>query len=249
MLDFGSPFENYNKYSFLNEADDDNNQDQAADNNADNDQGDATPADDTATDNNDTEINTDDSAGDDDFNIDSSDNAPADDDTGTDTGGGDTGSSGGDGGDGSEAGVDTAAKKRDREIFDTLSPEEQKLKMVKLKELYMKLYSRCGQIIEKYDSLGVRYEDLVEPIKNSINALYSLKDTISSYLLYLFDSKSYIENDIMFNRFLVAMNQIKLITKEMRDSHKEEIDAVKSNTPLNDKDIEREKSTPNINKD
>ena len=120
--------------------------------------------------------------------------------------------------------------------------------MVKLKELYMKLYSRCGQIIEKYDSLGVRYEDLVEPIKNSINALYSLKDTISSYLLYLFDSKSYIENDIMFNRFLVAMNQIKLITKDMRDTHKEEIEAVKTNTPLNDKDIEKEKSTPNINK-
>jgi hypothetical protein len=53
----------------------------------------------------------------------------------------------------------------------------------------------------------------------------------------------------MFNRFLVAMNQIKLITKDMRDSHKEEIDAVKSNTPLNDKDIEKEKSTPNTNND
>ena len=249
MLDFGSPFENYNKSIFL-EADDDNNQDQAADQNTE------APTDDAGGDNANQDDNADDTAKDEDFDIDADDNIGGDDAGGGDTGdtgsadsGGDSGGDAGGDSDGSEAGVDTAAKKRDREIFDSLSPEEQKLKMVKLKELYMKLYSRCGQIIEKYDSLGVHYEDLTTPIKNSINALYSLKDTISSYLLYLFDSKSYIENDIMFNRFLVAMNQIKLITKDMRDSHKEEIDAVKSNTPLNDKDIEKEKSTPNINKD
>ena len=44
MLDFGSPFENYNKSIFL-EADDDNNQDQTADQNAE------APADDAGGDN------------------------------------------------------------------------------------------------------------------------------------------------------------------------------------------------------
>jgi hypothetical protein len=240
MFDFGSPFEKYNKSIFL-EAEDDNNQQQ--DDTA-NDQTDA-PADDADTGDNNTEPT------DSDFDIDTTDDTATGDNM--DAGGGDDNSdnnndSSNNSG-GSEAAVDTPAKKRDREIFDSLSAEEQKLKTVKLKELFMKLYSRCGQIIEKYDSLGVRYEDLTEPIKNSVNALYSLKDTISSYLLYLFDSKTYLENDIMFNRFLVAMNQIKLITKDMRDSHKEEIDAVKSNTPLNDKDIEKEKNTPNTNND
>ena len=242
-MDFGSPFESYNKYFYLKEADDDNNQDQQQQDENNDTNNEEAPAEDN-TNNNDT-------GGDDDFNIDATDDIGGDNDIGA---GDDNSDNTSDSGDstadgGSEAAVDTAAKKRDREIFDTLSPEEQKLKTVKLKELYMKLYSRCSQIIEKYDSLGVRYEDLVEPIKNSINALYSLKDTVSSYLLYLFDSKSYIENDIMFNRFLVAMNQIKLITKDMRDTHKEEIEAVKSNTPLNDKDIEKEKTNTNINKD
>jgi hypothetical protein len=241
MFDFGSPFEKYNKSIFL-EAEDDNNQQQ--DDTA-NDQPDA-PADNADTGDNNAEPT------DSDFDIDTTDDTATDDnmDAGggednTDNNNNDSSNNSG----GSEAAVDTPAKKRDREIFDSLSAEEQKLKTVKLKELFMKLYARCGQIIEKYDSLGVRYEDLTEPIKNSVNALYSLKDTISSYLLYLFDSKTYLENDIMFNRFLVAMNQIKLITKDMRDSHKEEIDAVKSNTPLNDKDIEKEKSTPNTNND
>ena len=116
------------------------------------------------------------------------------------------------------------------------------MKTVKLKELYMKLYSRCDQIIEKYDTLGVEYEDLMEPIKHSLGALYSIKENISYWLLYLFDSKSYMENDIMFNRLLVAMNQIKMITKAMRDSHSKEIEDTKNNKPLNAKDIEKEKS-------
>jgi hypothetical protein len=125
-----------------------------------------------------------------------------------------------------EANVDNAAKRKDREIFDTLSPEEQKIKTVKLKELFMDLYNRCEQIVEKLDSIGVDYEDLGSPINKSIETLFSLKQMISTYLLYLFDSKSYIENDITFNRFLTALNQIKLITKDMRDSHKEDIDSV-----------------------
>jgi hypothetical protein len=40
---------------------------------------------------------------------------------------------------------------------------------------------------------------------------------------------------------LATMNRIKLITKDMRDSHKKEIDD-SNQSPLNDKDVEREKS-------
>ena len=161
----------------------------------------------------------------DDFTIDASDDGL--DDTG-DSGGGDTtgGDTGGnnDSGVANDANVDNAAKKKDREIFDSLSPQEQKVKTVKLNELLMDLYNRCDQIMEKYNNIGVEYEDLGVPINKSIEALYSLKQMISTYLLYLFDSKSYVENDIQFNRFLTALNQIKLITKDMKDAHKDEIE-------------------------
>ena len=163
----------------------------------------------------------------DDFTIDASDDSIDDDmGGGEDTGGGDSG------GDNTSpetqnVDVDNAAKKKDREIFDSLSPQEQKIKTVKLKELFMDLYNRCDQIMDKYDNIGVDYEDLGLPIHKSIEALYGLKQMISTYLLYLFDSKSYIENDIQFNRFLTALNQIKLISKDMRDAHADEIEKVK----------------------
>lgn len=161
----------------------------------------------------------------DDFTIDASDDGLDDmgetDNTGEDTG--DTGSSP----ETQEADVDNAAKRKDREIFDTLSPQEQKIKTVKLKELFMDLYNRCDQIIDKLNSIGADYEDLGSPIHKSVETLCALKEMISTYLLYLFDSKSYIENDITFNRFLTALNQIKLVTKDMRDAHKDEIELQK----------------------
>lgn len=245
-MNFGSPL-----LDFLNEAPGDDNQgnDQnatpPADNNdADTDEGfQQAPDDNGNNDNNADQGNQDTTTNEDndDFNIDAEDTGG--DDTGdaggdTDNAGDTSGNAGQQQGASGEANVDTAAKKKDREIFDTLSPEEQKIKTVKLKELYIKLYSRCDQVIEKFNTLGVEYEDLIDPIKNTLAALYSIKESIAYWLLYLFDSKNYIENDIMFNRYLTAMNQIKLITKSMIDSHKKEIEDVKNNKPLNDKDLE-----------
>ena len=161
---------------------------------------------------------------------------------GGDTGGG---TGGGDSADGAnpESQVDPNSenKKKDRELFDSLSLQEQKVKTVEQKKLYMDLYDRCEQLAEKYDILGVEYEDIAEPIAKSLKALFDLKTEISTYLLYLFDSNTYYTNDIQFNQFLVALNRIRLVSDEMVRKHKEEIDAVKAATPLNTKDIEREK--------
>lgn len=188
----------------------------------------------------------DDTANEDDTNLDIDANDDLGNDDGGDAGGGDTSSttsssSGSGESPETKVDVDNKDKKKDRKIFATLSPQEQKIKTIKLKQLFMSLYDRCEQIIDKYDALGIEYEDLIVPIQKSLAALYATKEMISTYLLYLFDSKSYEENDIMFNRMLATMNRIKLITKDMRDSHKKEIDD-SNQSPLNNKDVEREKS-------
>lgn len=222
-FDFSSPFERISPVLSLHEAPEDENPDTPDDG------FEEAPADeggeDTAT-----EDNTDDTANEDndDFNIDA-----GDDDITDDTGGEDT-TTGGDAGGGennspeAQVDVDNEAKRKDREIFDTLSPQEQKIKTVKLKQLFMDLYNRCDQIIDKYNSLGIDYEDLGEPVHKCVDTLYDLKQMISTYLLYLFDSKSYFENDIKFNEFLVVMNKIKMIAKDMKNAHKDEIEAAKT---------------------
>lgn len=224
MIDFDSPFERKSTVlNFLHEAPED--QVPTVDTGAGDDAGgdapdegfEAAPADDTG-DNNDNQDDTAANEDNDDFTIDADDTGM---DDGEDTGGG---NEGGENNSAADAEVDNEAKRKDREIFDTLSPQEQKIKTVKLKELFMDLYNRCDQISDKLNSIGVDYEDLGSPIHKSVETLYSLKEMISTYLLYMFDSKSYIENDITFNRFLTALNQIKLVTKDMRNAHKDDID-------------------------
>lgn len=233
-IDFGSPFErksvvlnitevskHQSKFDFediLHEAPEDEN----ADPNAPDEGFEEAPADagnDNADDNTANEDN-------EDFNIDAT-----DDNLGDDLGGGDTETGGNTEGNGespeAQVDVDNEAKQKDREIFDTLSPQEQKIKTIQLKKLYMDLYTRCDQIIDKYNTLGVDYEDLGEPVHRCVDIIYNLKQMISTYLLYLFDSKSYFENDIKFNEFLVVLNKIKAITKDMKNAHIEDIEATK----------------------
>ena len=227
-IDFSSPFERQSSVlRFLQEAPED--EAGAAPEDEGFEEAPANAEANTGTDNTATEEDTPANEDNDDFTIDASDDGI--DDT---EGGGDTGGTEGDNSspETQNVDVDNAAKKKDREIFDSLSPQEQKIKTVKLKELFMDLYNRCDQIMDKYDNIGVDYEDLGLPIHKSIEALYGLKQMISTYLLYLFDSKSYIENDIQFNRFLTALNQIKLISKDMRDAHADEIE--KANKSDND---------------
>lgn len=151
-------------------------------------------------------------------------------------GGGENSSSSSSGGDGNgdpNASVDTEAKKKDRQLFDSLTPQEQKLKTLELKRLYMDLYDNCEQISEKFEILGVEFDQLSPSITSVISNLFNLKNMISTHLLYLFDAKTYYENDVQFNQYLLALNKIKLVTDEMTKQYKEEIQTQKEYIPAN----------------
>lgn len=158
----------------------------------------------------------DENADNDDFSIDAE---PDEDGEGDDTGGDDTESdSGGGGGTGDGGPIDNEDTERDKELFSDLSPQEMKQKILKLKQLYMELYSNCNYIIEKLNSSNTPYEELNVQIKKALSTLFNLKQMISDYLLQSFDSKSYMENDIMFNHYLSVLNSVKKLTQEIDKS-------------------------------
>lgn len=156
-----------------------------------------------------------------DFNIDASDDIG--DDTGSDNTEDSSSSGSSSSSDDNPTEIDNEAKKKDRELYDSLSPQEQKVKNIILRKQFMDLYDRCGQIVDKYDETASEYDEMIEPIKKCILALYNIREMISTYLLYMFDANSYIQNDIMFNRYLTALNAIKAVTLDLRNSQKEAI--------------------------
>ena len=164
-----------------------------------------------------------DAGGDDEFNID----ADADIDTGDDAGG-DTGGGGGGGTSVTpeeEEPVDNEDTRRDKELYDSLSPQEQKERNIQLKTLFFRLYSNCDYVIDKLNNISdADLEEYGVQVRKTLSMLFDLKQMVSDYATKLYDSKSYIENDIMFNRYLSILNTVKNITSDIRKSYKTEED-------------------------
>lgn len=103
----------------------------------------------------------------------------------------------------------------DSAMFDTLDENEKRIKIASLKKSFIDLYSKSDVLVDKFNSIDEDDDEFNPVIKRIIKVLYEIKDYTSHYLLNIFDSKSYIENKVVFKRHLTALNGIKLIVQEM----------------------------------
>ena len=200
----------YSIYNLIKEADGDDGSDIINGGPANSDTGD-TGADDANGD--DTAADTDNNADqnqDDDFNIDTDLDDEGDGDTEADTGGGDD-----IGGGGSEPTTDDGeVNAANTDIFSSLSAEEQKLKITRLKKQYNDLYTYLDDLLKKMNELDVE-EDTLDVIYTTSSHMYDLKNYLSDYLISVFPYKSFIENDIFFNRFCAIVSSISNIIEEL----------------------------------
>lgn len=220
------------KFSFLKEADDDNTEtgsnasttDTAEDNNTtgNKENNDSQTAEDqgneTQEDNGEEEIDADNTEGDDNnFDVDAE--PEEDEESGKENNDNNSGDSSSEGSNDDNSSTDTEEKELDRDMFETLSEEEKKQKIITLKRLFSDMYNKCTTIIEKYNdvmsSASDNNEQLATIAKRVVLVLYDLKGYIGDYIISVFDTKSYIENDVMYNRYLSILNGVKIVTKDV----------------------------------
>ena len=132
-----------------------------------------------------------------------------------------------DGGSGSDsAGGDTNSDEEvnddNTDIFSSLSAEEQQIKIKELKGLYQQMYTSCDELLDRINNLEFTEDSL--PVMTRITyALYDLKKYISEYITSVFPRKSYIENDIAFNRFLMILNSVKdILSRYQKKSERDD---------------------------
>ena len=184
---------------------------------------DAATGDDNADTANDDAGDADDTMGnDEDFDVDTN----IDDDTG-EGGGDDTGDDMGsedssmdsDMGSGGDTG-DEEVNPKNTDIFSTLTKEEQAIKIKELKKLYNNLYIYISDMLGKVNDISPD-EDNQESIYRITSALYDLKQNIAQYIENIFSIKSYIENDIAYNRYLLIIksitNVMNIVASEMEE--------------------------------
>lgn len=161
--------------------------------------------------------------GDDDFDIDASlddgeDGGENSDSSPSDSDDGGSGSDSADGGNNSDEEVNDD----NTDIFSSLSAEEQQIKIKELKGLYQQMYTSCDELLDRINNLDYTEDSL--PIMTRITyALYDLKKYISEYIISIFPRKSFIENDIAFNRFLMILNSVKdILSRYQKKSERDD---------------------------
>lgn len=194
-------------FDIIKEADEDDNQNKGDDNVESSPQEDNQETNTDDTENNDMEDN----GEDEDFNIDTNlDTDTSDEDT--DIGTEDSNQNNDNSGEGSEENTEEPVK-ANTDIFNSLSEDEQKIKIKELKNLYNNLYTSCCDLLEKINNLDP--DENLGFIERVSGIIYSLKKYIAEYIVSVFPNKSYIENDIAFNRFLTILKSTTSIINDI----------------------------------
>ena len=106
------------------------------------------------------------------------------------------------------------AMEANTDIFDSLTAEEQKIKIVELKKLFNELYVSLDDIADRVNNIRVEEYNKHDLVKLQY-ILYDFKKFLSDYILTNFSQKSYFENDVAYNRFLDIINSILEILEKL----------------------------------
>lgn len=222
-------FQRKSIFDILNEAEDDDNSSSADNTSTDTSENDSSSEDnsseesDSSTDDENSDNDSDNDDGDnEDFSIDTDLDSSDDSDSGDNDGGDSTESSSDDLSSSDSNDSDEEPVQANTDIFNSLTAEEQKIKIEELKKMYGELYSSCNDLLEKINLID-QDDDMLDTITRISMTLYSLKQYISDYIITTFSSKSYIENDVNFNRFLSILNSISNITDELANIRDEKL--------------------------
>lgn len=114
-------------------------------------------------------------------------------------------------------GGDEEPNEDNTDIFSSLTAEEQSIKIKELKSQFRELYMSCDKLLERLNNIDVDDDDY-HIINRFSNTLYDLKIYIGDYITNVFSTKSFVENDIAFNRFLMVIDSMNGILEKYNKS-------------------------------
>lgn len=109
-------------------------------------------------------------------------------------------------------------KKKEEEILN-LSVDELEIKHRELKNGFLAMFDMTNNFIDRLSGISTS-DDNTKVIEFVSNKLISIRDMITDYMNYTYKTKSYIENSINYNRFLVQLSSINKILRQLSKKDK-----------------------------
>ena len=120
-------------------------------------------------------------------------------------------------------GGEEAPNQANTNIFVSLTADEQQIKIKEMKKLYKDLYSSVNDLIHRIDNMELD-EDIMEVMTKVSNVLHHLQDSIADYFENMFNIRSYFENDVKYNEFLLVLKKTTTIVDDLANSREKRID-------------------------
>ena len=157
-------------------------------------------------------------------------------------GGDDTSDNGEDNGDDTsddndEGGDDYDINKIEDELFSSLTPEQIAIKNHELKENFTELYSIIGSTLVRINDIA-KTNDNINVLKFITEKLIELRDMIDYNITTAYQTRTYIENNIIYQQCIATLNAISQIIDQIPN-----LDGKKSDT-IEDKEEQDKKGYP-----
>ena len=104
-------------------------------------------------------------------------------------------------------------KQKEEELIG-LSTHHLDIKHEELKSQFLSMYDMVTSIIERIDDATVR-KDNIKVIHYISDTIVKLKSMLTDYIENVYSTRSYIENSVIYNRFLAVLNGVLKILEEM----------------------------------
>ena len=104
-------------------------------------------------------------------------------------------------------------KQKEEELIG-LSTHHLDIKHEELKSQILSMYDMVTSIIERIDDASVR-KDNIKVIHYISDTIVKLKSMLTDYIENVYSTRSYIENSVIYNRFLAVLNGVLKILEEM----------------------------------
>ncbi len=99
-------------------------------------------------------------------------------------------------------------------LFKDLSPEQMAIKQIELKQQYIDLFDSISDIVSRVNKI-TKTTDNTNVIEFVTNKMIELKDLVHYYLNNTYNTKTYIENTMNYQQYILMLNAINRMLKEI----------------------------------
>lgn len=122
-----------------------------------------------------------------------------------------------DSGDNNQDGSDL--KQSEDQIYDTLTDDQKKIRVLQLKLGFKDLYQEADAVLNAINGID-KNEDNMETIRRLINVLNNVKQYILDYMSTVFDTKTYIDNNAVYVKYINVFSTIRKTIDELGKEQK-----------------------------